>query len=437
VIFKLKFLLMIVACLIGCQNLQPRPTPQLASSQNQARPLSKDSAGQLAYIGADGNIYVTIADRSFTLAITGDATTYWEGPGLSYQRISWSPTGQLAYAAVSRSGDKASSKLYVVEAPGQPAQIVGQSNNHFVIYIYWSPAPCATGPTCRQLAYLIEEDKDIGLRLVKMDGDKVENKVIGLGWPYYFSWSADGSSIVWHTGARNQEDGVARISRYSLSSHETEILSQNPANFMAPAWSPPDNSWLGVATTDEGDYLQLFGPEETIRLSTVPAGGAAFIWSPDGSQVAYALKENDNQPFYGPIYLYDVTTGDSRQLTDDGLRVAAFFWDPVGQRLGYLTLLSMPHDARWMQWRVFDTMDNSDRGFKAFNPSAQMKFVMSSFNQYAQSHRFWSPDGRYLVYGSRNELSRKEQVWLVDTQSNDGNNAIYIDDGTMGFWSWN
>jgi Tol biopolymer transport system component len=65
-----------------------------------------------------------------------------------------------------------------------------------------------------------------------------------------------------------------------------------------------------------------------------------------------------------------------------------------------------------------------------------MRSVIGSFNQYAQSHRFWSPDGRYLVYAERTP-DLIEQVWLIDTRSEDGSNASLIDEGTIGFWSWN
>jgi hypothetical protein len=85
---------------------------------------------------------------------------------------------------------------------------------------------------------------------------------------------------------------------------------------------------------------------------------------------------------------------------------------------------------------VYDLAQNQDRGFKAFNPSLQMRFVIASFNQYAQSHRFWSPDGRYLVYASRNEILRQEQVGLVDTWAEDGPQTIVVAGGSMGFWSW-
>ena len=66
----------------------------------------------------------------------------------------------------------------------------------------------------------------------------------------------------------------------------------------------------------------------------------------------------------------------------------------------------------------------------------EVRSAIGSFNQYAQSHRFWSPDGRYLVYAERTP-DLIERVWLIDTRSEDGSNASLIGEGTIGFWSWN
>jgi hypothetical protein len=88
-----------------------------------------------------------------------------------------------------------------------------------------------------------------------------------------------------------------------------------------------------------------------------------------------------------------------------------------------------------MQWRVYDLVEEVDRGFAAFNPSYQMRYVISSFNQYAQSHRLWSPDGRYLVYADQDN-SRVERVWMVDTFAARGADPILVAKGSMGFWSW-
>jgi Tol biopolymer transport system component len=64
-----------------------------------------------------------------------------------------------------------------------------------------------------------------------------------------------------------------------------------------------------------------------------------------------------------------------------------------------------------------------------------MHVMIHSFDQYAQSHRFWSPDGRYLVYADRDDQSG-DRIWLVDTKAEKGADPILIDGGSIGIWSW-
>ena len=367
--------------------------------------------------------------------MTNDASAPWEGPGLSYQRVAWSPDGQLAFASVIRSGDKAQSELFVTESPHEPARMIGQSDGHFVIYISWSPVPCSGRPTCRQLAYLIEEDAGISLRMVKLDRGAIDNRIAGFGWPFYFSWASDGQSMLWHTDGGRPDNLRARLALYDVQRDLTNPLTQRPGAFLAPAWSPVGEHWLAVSEDEARSRLQIFGAEQPITVANALEGDISFAWSPQGDQVAFAVRRYNGDPFYGPVHIFDLNSGQSARITDVGLRVLAFFWDPPGRRLGYLTWLPLP-EAEWMQWRVYDLRQDKDRGFKTFHPSRQMRFIVNSFNQYAQSHRFWSPDSRYLVYADRDEMLRQENVWLIDTWSDDGTSAIFVDRGSMGFWSW-
>ena len=92
-------------------------------------------------------------------------------------------------------------------------------------------------------------------------------------------------------------------------------------------------------------------------------------------------------------------------------------------------------DAVWAQWRVIDLVNGQDRGFAAFHPSPWMEFIISHFSQHAQSHRFWSPDGRYLVYSDRDN-ALVDRIWLVDTWAEKGAKPILVDEGVIGIWSW-
>ena len=425
--------------LLGCQAPQwPQPLPLTSADApptSSATAPADQSSGRLAYIGGDGNVYVTTADRRETIAITDDATVAAEYSGYSYNRLSWSPEGRLAFAGVTRTNDEATSVLYVVNSPEDTPQAVGRSDEHFVIYIYWSPVPCPGRPGCRRLAYLIEEGESISLRLVELDGAEVENRRLGRGWPFYFSWAPNNHQIIWHTGGARRHNPAAHMAMYDIDRDELRLLAHEPGLFLAPAWSPQGDRWLAVSAQAELDQLQSFGADLPMTLTTAPDGQVVFAWSPQGDQVAYAVRQYSSDPFYGPVQIFDVTTGRTQRVTDLGFRILGFFWSPDGQHLAYITRQPL-FDSVWMQWRVYDLANEQDRGFKMFHPSFQMRFMISSFNQYAQSDRFWSPDSRYLVYADR-DPANVERVWLVDTRAEDRTQAILVDEGAIGLWSWN
>ena len=403
--------------------------------------MAAQGSGRLAYIGADGNIYVTTPDLQEHLAITQDSTAPPEGPGLSYPRVSWSPDGQLAYASVIREGNNAQARLYVAKLPGEPARLVGQSDEHFVIYIYWSPTPCPDESDCSRLGYLIEEPEGIALHIVDMDMGGTSNDVAGYGWPFYFSWSPDGRHMLWHTGGAARFNDEARLARFSLETRQIEALRVDSGLFIAPAWSPLGDEWLFVANQDDRDYLYRtsanlvrINPKLQQALATAEDKHMVFSWSPMGDRVAYSTLKSSDGLIFGPIQVYDLESEETKQITSPSFDISGFFWSPDGQRIGYLSRLAL-RDAAWMQWRVYDFAEDLDRGFAAFNPSYQMLYVVSSFNQYAQSHRLWSPDGRYLIYADQDD-ARVERIWMVDPFAERGADPILVAEGSMGFWSW-
>jgi Tol biopolymer transport system component len=204
--------------------------------------------------------------------------------------------------------------------------------------------------------------------------------------------------------------------------------------YPAPAWSSDGGTWLAVSAEGEKNQLRSFETDGSTTLVTTSDYEVEFSWSPTGNQVAYAVKERGAGRVYGPVHIFDPTSGQTRQVTAGSFRILAFFWAPDGQRLGYLTRLDLGDDV-WMQWRAINLASGQDRGFAAFNPSPWMRSMISGFGQRAQSHRFWSPDGRYLVYSDRDD-ALINRVWLVDTWADKGTKPILVDEGAIGVWSW-
>ena len=442
---NISYALFALLFLVGCQPLLVGPE-------------SSPSIGQLAYIGEDGNVYVAIysatGEQLDQQQITSDATTYVEGIGRSYHRLSWSQSGHLAFAAVDRTSTSQRGQLYIVSPQtfaseaatsgavsfGPPLEIVHSTENPF-IYISWSPQSCDVDQQCLRLAYLITEGKEVALHAVDIHNieneSTIQNTTIDLGRPFYLSWAPNGEKILGHIGGARRYIPEAKIVLYDLKQNLRSERMDAPGPFLAPAWSPHKLQWLNVVdldATQEDSQLQLqisdLGGQQTIANVQT---GTEFVWSPDGKKVAFATR-NPRGPYFHPIQIYDVEMGMITELTDLSLNVRAFFWSPDGKRIAYLHWLSSTVSSL-MQWRAIDVATGQDRGFPAFNAAFGMNFMIGSFNQYAQSHRFWSPDGRFLVYVDM-DLARTERIWLVDTLAPRNTKPILVGEGALGVWSW-
>jgi Tol biopolymer transport system component len=398
----------------------------------------KVASGWLAYIGADGNVYIQKADFSERRQITTDANTYMEGVGRSYHRLAWSPDGSLAYAAVERDDTSRSSQIFTSRLDAVEPRLVASNDENFVIYLHWSPVNCSYEDGCVLMAYLINEGEHIGLRTLQVEGDKIEDRLVAFGRPTYFTWHPDGERLLIHTGGVSGRDTPNSLQTYHIRSRESFALDLEIGEFPAPAWSP-DGAHALLTLAD--------GAENTLSLLTISDDGVTaiqplvsaraeivFAWSPHGDQIAYAERDRLGGRAYGPVQVHDLATGHTERITPESLPLLGFFWSPNGKRLAYLTRLEVEDDI-WMQWRVIEVESQVDAGFASFRPSPGMAFMINSFNQYAQSDRFWSPDGHYLVYADRDETF-VDRIWLVDTGNLNDRDPIFVDEGAFGIWSF-
>ena len=338
---------------------------------------------------------------------------------------------RLAFAAVERAGRTVRSELYIV-APDQAPKVAGAHPEHHVIYMHWAPDACIA---CPDLVYLIEGENALDLRRVDMTPGALtpENRLLDEGRPFYFSWSPDGREMLWHRGGARRLNAEAQLSLHDLAARRTQTLAPAPGSFLAPAWSPDGSAWLTVTEREAGNGLLLVTPEEQTVIATGPAD-IAFAWSPDGARIAYARRDAPTAPAYGAIHVHDVATGQTTRITAPGFHPRAFFWSPTGDRLAYINWLAIPA-AHWSQWRVYDFENAAERGYPAFNPTPHLRMIIGSFNQYAQSHRFWSADGRYLLYTDRDK-ALTERIWVVDTLAEEREEPIFVAQGSLGVWSW-
>jgi hypothetical protein len=136
-----------------------------------------------------------------------------------------------------------------------------------------------------------------------------------------------------------------------------------------------------------------------------------------------------------------------RQVTRNA--AIAFFWSPDSQRLALLTpsLEEQGPSTRYgglaapliqeprlqFRWWLADMADGELRPLAAFQPTRSFLLIIPYFDQYAQSIRFWSPEGRYLVYSDQ-ETREQAGIWVVDSIGEEPPRRLA--DGTLAVWSW-
>lgn len=403
--------------------------------------------GRIAYIGADFNVYST--------AVGSPATQITVDAGLSanrrdvtlYQLPTWANDGRLAYfgATVSRNGDNTLG-VYVSADGIAPGARLHQFDGDTFTFAMWAPAPCAQDENCLALALLLSRSSSRGFVVEIVEdvggaGDaEATHQVVGTGSPFYFSWSADASQMLWH---RNNE----RLDVYDVASDATVRLASAPGFFSAPAWAPGGDRIAAVIQDRQAGRSALaVGLAEQRELEPLLGGltgPVSFTWSPNGAFLAYTDRQR-------VLTILDSMTGEVIVQSDSD-EVLAFFWAPDSSKIAFLThrlllegfdakaepnarLASLAQDVGFA-WSVLDVTTGEVTNGAAFQATQGFIYILSFFDQFAQSHSIWSPDSRYLVYAEALGDER-EIVQVLDTQDL-GAAPMLIAEGSLGIWSEN
>jgi TolB protein len=211
-----------------------------------------------------------------------------------------------------------------------------------------------------------------------------------------------------------------------VSSGKRTFVSRSPSVFGPPSWSR-DGKWLAYGDQakekDKTELMIAAADGNAAKSFGTFAEKITLEWSPTQSQLAVATSTFAGDPLVEHLRLIDVPSGKVRTLTKDNL--AAYFWSPDGTRILYARRRL---DSFLWTWCIVDIADG------------KVHEVVQYFDQYALSHRLWSPDSKHFVFtGSAGSDAhpataiRSPSVYVVEATS--GATPKAIADGHVAFWS--
>ncbi len=394
--------------------------------------------GQIAYLGLDGNIYVTDQAASDTTQLTEDGNPPNETSSslVVYQSPTWALDGnQLGFIQVEQNESQLSSKLFVADINAGTLQSVYSSESEHPFYLYWSPDDL-------NLGFLSSTAMGQTMMLQSVSAEGGERRVLDTGSPFYWSWAPDGQTMIVHRGAGDP----TLASRLSFLKLDTEVIEygmdEMPASFQAPAWSPDGEFIVLARVTDETKEIILADSTGTL-VKTIDTFdlNTAFAWAFDSEQFAYISgTELIETGTIGDLHVQDIVSPEEQIVIED--KVIAFFWSPNGKKLAYFVPYVIRPETEngesgsttlLFQLNVLDVATGESQELFTFQPTQQFISIIPYFDQYHQSTTIWSPDSNNLVLSF---IDAEGKPGIAVVAASGKLQPRYIADGLFAVWSW-
>ena len=137
-----------------------------------------------------------------------------------------------------------------------------------------------------------------------------------------------------------------------------EIVLQNPTHYYTASWSPDSKKILFSDTNLKVWVVDVAGGQAKVVGNDpwmVPNRTLNPVWSPDSKWVAYASRLRS---MYHAIFVSNVETGETKQITD-GLADAVWpAWDASGKYLWFLASTDFGLRSQWLDMTSYDHDEN-------------------------------------------------------------------------------
>jgi tricorn protease len=170
------------------------------------------------------------------------------------------------------------------------------------------------------------------------------------------TWSPDGKWISYFSDKSGEYQLVIEA-QDGITPPRTVTL-EHPTHYYTPSWSP-DAKKLVFTDTDLHVWVLdvASGKARTVGSDPwmVPQRTLNPVWSPDSKWVAYASRLRS---LYHAIFVTNVETGETQQITD-GLADAVWpAWDASGKYLWFLASTDFALRSQWLDMTSYDHEEN-------------------------------------------------------------------------------
>jgi TolB protein len=406
---------------------------RIVTSRNEAPAETPRVPARLAVIDADGALLTMNAD--------GSSPVPYSVPGVEFGFPTWSPDGKHV-ASVGQKGDEYAVYVFAVRSTGDAAvapAIVYRSKDRPPFYLYWAPDGS-------RVSFLTQEPDSISLRLAPADAGAPDT-IVRQGAPLYWDW-VDAGRMIAHIGA--DSDG-AFLGEIGLDGTTAEPTQLTPGPFRAPA-AGHDGAYRAYVSSGPGgkDRIVVEARDHSSRHDVPIFGMAALNFDAGGRRLAFIAPDQPELNLsglpIGPLRVVDAISGEATTLLVG--RVLAFFWAPDGRTLSALRIPepdgddgiastetgtgNLAADGVDLELSLIDIASGTVRSERPVHLAHTFVYeLLPYFDQYALSHRVWSPDGASLAL----PLASSDAPTAIFRFPADGSEPQRIADGELGFWS--